>query len=47
VNPDIRPQAIPDLWMKSAAKTAGGLVVDPAAFIEAVQKAAVATKAAT
>ena len=46
VNPDINPPAIPDLWMKTAAKTAAGLVVDPAAFIEAVRKAAVATKAA-
>ena len=46
VNPDINPPAIPDLWKKTAAKTAAGLVVDPAAFIEAVRKAAVATNAA-
>ena len=46
VNPDINPPAIPDLWMKTAAKTTAGLMVDPAAFLEAVRKAAVATKAA-
>jgi hypothetical protein len=47
VNLDIQPQAILDLWIKAAAKTAAGLVVDPARFIEAVRKAAVARKAAT
>jgi hypothetical protein len=39
VNPEIEPKAIPDLWMKTAAKTSAGMVVDPPAFIEAVRKA--------
>jgi len=39
VNPDITPQAVTELWMKTAVKTPAGLVVDPPAFIEAVRKA--------
>jgi len=39
VDPDLKPQSIPDLWMKTATKTSAGLVVNPSAFIEAVRKA--------
>ncbi len=44
VNPDIKPQAIPDLWMKTATRTAEGPVVNPPAFIEAVRNAKPATE---
>jgi subtilisin family serine protease len=37
VDPDIKPQTIKDLWMKTARKTSAGLVLDPPAFIEAVK----------
>jgi hypothetical protein len=37
VNPEIKPQAIPEFWTKTAAKTSAGQVVNPAAFIEAVK----------
>ena len=44
VDPDIKPRAIVNLWRKTAWKTAAGPVVDPPAFIEAVQKAKAAAK---
>ena len=46
VDPGIKPQAIPDLWTKTASSTAAGLVVNPMAFIAAVRKAAAAAKTA-
>jgi hypothetical protein len=39
LDPALKPQAIPDLWMKTATKTSSGLVVNPPAFIEAVRTA--------
>jgi hypothetical protein len=39
VDPELKPQAIPDLWSKTASKTSAGLVVNPPAFIQAVRKA--------
>lgn len=38
VKPYIKPEAIPALWMKTAARTPGGLIVNPLAFIEELQK---------
>jgi len=46
VDPDLKPQAVPDLWTKTASRTAAGLVVNPTAFIAAVRKTAAAAKTA-
>jgi hypothetical protein len=43
VDPELKPQAIPELWLKTAAHTKAGLVVNPPAFIEAVRKQKPAT----
>jgi hypothetical protein len=40
VNPELKPDAIPDLWMKTATKTVAGSVVNPRAFLEAARKGA-------
>jgi len=47
VNPELKPQAIADLWMKTATRTAEGLVVNPPAFIEAVRSAKPTTKSSS
>jgi hypothetical protein len=39
VDPALKPQAIPELWMKTANKTSAGLVVNPPGFIDSVRKA--------
>jgi hypothetical protein len=39
VDPAFKPEAIPDLWLKTATSTAAGPVVNPPAFIEAVRRA--------
>jgi len=39
VNPEIRPQDIPEMWMKTAARSSAGFVVNPPAFVEAVRTA--------
>lgn len=39
VDPELKLNSVPELWMKTATKTSAGLVVNPAAFIEAVRKA--------
>jgi subtilisin family serine protease len=46
VNPELKPEAIPDLWMKTAAKTSAGQVVNPPAFIEAVRNGHVTARPA-
>jgi serine protease AprX len=38
VDPEIKPDEIVDLWKQTAVKTEAGPVVNPAGFIEAVQK---------
>jgi hypothetical protein len=44
VDPAIQPHTIVDLWLKTAQDTPAGRVIDPPAFIDAVQKAKGATK---
>ncbi len=44
VDPAIAPQTIVELWYKTAKDTPASRVVDPAAFIEAVQQAKGATR---
>jgi len=39
LDPALKPQTFPDLWMKTATKTSAGLVVNPTAFLDAVAKA--------
>jgi hypothetical protein len=38
VDPEIKPDEIVKLWIETAVKTDAGPVVNPAGFIEAVQK---------
>ena len=42
LDPALKPQVIPDLWMKTATKTSAGRVVNPTAFLDAVAKAKLA-----
>lgn len=39
VHPELKPNTVPELWMKTATKTSAGLVINPPGFIEAVRQA--------
>jgi hypothetical protein len=39
VDPELKPQTIRDLWLKTATRTSAGWVVNPPAFIDAVRAA--------
>ncbi len=44
VDPELKPQIIPGLWIKTATRTPEGLIVNPPGFIEAVRSSKATSK---